>query len=248
MWVNSEVLMKFFHPILFIPMIYFGCNSTVDSNQDIKISDSTMVSLRRESIVLGIIKQSKYSVTYNAEIDTIISNNVLDDLELIYRKRQEFRELIDKYDFRYYFLKTSLGFQVSFYMRDSASAVNDSALNFMIQKYQMQIAEYRRRDQHSSFVSLKSTKPLISEIMINEYKSVQDDTSSYLSANLLIPGSGDYSDINIVGNVKTYKFNLNWGDCPSGCIYGHYWIYNLIGSTVHLVDEAGTPLEKWSPN
>lgn len=53
---------------------------------------------------------------------------------------------------------------------------------------------------------------------------------------------GDGSDIQV--SIPEYTFILAWGDCYSGCMYHHYWVFTVIEDTVTLVDEYGDPVEQ----
>jgi len=49
---------------------------------------------------------------------------------------------------------------------------------------------------------------------------------------------GDGSDIGIQG-LGLYTFRLAWGDCPSGCIYEHFWVFRVEGASVELLEDYG---------
>jgi hypothetical protein len=51
---------------------------------------------------------------------------------------------------------------------------------------------------------------------------------------------GDGSDITS-SQVGRYLFKRGWGDCPSGCIYKHYWDFQVVGGTVTLLSQYGSP-------
>jgi hypothetical protein len=42
-------------------------------------------------------------------------------------------------------------------------------------------------------------------------------------------------------NFPSYRFTYGWGDCPSGCIYYHTWVFNVTDDSVVLVSESGWP-------
>jgi hypothetical protein len=56
-----------------------------------------------------------------------------------------------------------------------------------------------------------------------------------------LPVIGDGSKIRLQED-GTYLFRYAWGDCPSGCIYQHIWVFRVTGETVELLEEYGTPL------
>lgn len=55
-----------------------------------------------------------------------------------------------------------------------------------------------------------------------------------------ISGGGDSISYNITTGV--YTFSKGWGDCPSGCIYNHYWQFVVYRSFTILIKEDGDPL------
>ncbi len=56
---------------------------------------------------------------------------------------------------------------------------------------------------------------------------------------------GDGGDI-YTTEVGHYTFHMGWGDCPSGCIYGHYWEFVVEAGVVTLVDHWGSPVDDWT--
>jgi len=51
---------------------------------------------------------------------------------------------------------------------------------------------------------------------------------------------GDGSDITS-SQVGRYLFKRGWDDCPSGCIYEHFWDFQVTEGTVTLLSEYGSP-------
>jgi len=47
----------------------------------------------------------------------------------------------------------------------------------------------------------------------------------------------------IVANPPLYTFKTGWEDCPSGCIYGHTWIFSVTDDVATLIDEFGDPTD-----
>jgi hypothetical protein len=52
---------------------------------------------------------------------------------------------------------------------------------------------------------------------------------------------GDGDDITIEA-LGSYVFKRGWGDCPSGCIYNHYWRVEIQDGTAVIVEEWGDEL------
>jgi hypothetical protein len=51
-------------------------------------------------------------------------------------------------------------------------------------------------------------------------------------------GDGD----SIQAKPPEYTIKMDWGDCPSGCIYEHFWEFKITDGTVKLLSEYGSPL------
>lgn len=51
-------------------------------------------------------------------------------------------------------------------------------------------------------------------------------------------GDGDHIEV----AWPHYIFSRGWGDCPSGCIYRHYWRFYVDEDTVYLAQEYGDNL------
>jgi len=49
---------------------------------------------------------------------------------------------------------------------------------------------------------------------------------------------GDGSDI-FTQQLGLYTFKEGWGDCPSGCMFNHFWEFSVNGGVVVLIDEYG---------
>jgi hypothetical protein len=50
--------------------------------------------------------------------------------------------------------------------------------------------------------------------------------------------AGDGDDITS-SQVGTYTFKRGWGDCPAGCMYQHFWEFEVTNGIVTLLDEYG---------
>jgi len=62
----------------------------------------------------------------------------------------------------------------------------------------------------------------------------------YVAPDIIIGGGrGIYL---VGGNQKLYEYILAWGDCPSGCIYSHYWEIEVTNQKIILLKEYGDPL------
>ncbi|MCX6355179.1 MAG: hypothetical protein NTZ78_09795 [Candidatus Aureabacteria bacterium] len=56
---------------------------------------------------------------------------------------------------------------------------------------------------------------------------------------------GDGSHISV--ELPRYTFTSAWGDCPSGCIYKHYWLFSVTDGSVALIQEWGDRLVAVTP-
>ena len=45
-------------------------------------------------------------------------------------------------------------------------------------------------------------------------------------------------------NADIINISMAGGDCPSGCIYHHYWTIKVGGREIELIEEAGTICKK----
>ncbi len=56
-------------------------------------------------------------------------------------------------------------------------------------------------------------------------------------------GGGTEIRASIESEYVKYIFEFGWGDCPSGCIYKHYWIYRVYyNGEVEFIEEYGDRL------
>jgi len=56
-------------------------------------------------------------------------------------------------------------------------------------------------------------------------------------------GDGNNIEGSIESNYMKYVFSYGWGDCPSGCINRHYWLFQVkFDGTVTFITSYGDPL------
>jgi len=53
------------------------------------------------------------------------------------------------------------------------------------------------------------------------------------------PGDASCLSLEIANGKRMYIYRLAWGDCPSGCMYSHYWKVQMEGCTAVLMAEWG---------
>ena len=240
--------MKKYICALLAPLILLSCNLGGNENKpEITVADSTMSKFRHEAIILASAIQRKDSTVFRAKVDSVLVSQFINDMVSIYKAQESFRKLYDVCQYKDHNEAVTPSFTAIFQNRDSSGSVNDSALNFMMQKYGLTILRCVYSSPNT-FVDLISPDSLISSIINREYKSIQKDVFAYLIAGNFVVGGGDWTSLNISGNEKTYQFTVSWGDCPSGCTSGHTWTYKIIGSSVIFVGEDGDPMTGWNPN
>ncbi|MCU0453003.1 MAG: hypothetical protein MUE68_05050 [Bacteroidetes bacterium] len=62
--------------------------------------------------------------------------------------------------------------------------------------------------------------------------------------------SGDGNDISAEAETDAWKitFSLGWGDCPSGCIYRHFWRFRVRSDgRVEFLESGGSPIPVEGP-
>ncbi len=67
--------------------------------------------------------------------------------------------------------------------------------------------------------------------LVGEYAGLEG--VRYAVPNIILAEGDDISST----QVGHYTFKHGYGDCPSGCLYEHYWEFHVDGGTVNLVDE-----------
>lgn len=87
--------------------------------------------------------------------------------------------------------------------------------------------------------TLKTTVP-INYFALKE-KLEKTDEFIYVEPDGIIGGGSSISLID--GNHKIYQYAIGWGDCPSGCIYYHYWKIKVTEQEITLLEEYGDPLK-----
>jgi hypothetical protein len=90
------------------------------------------------------------------------------------------------------------------------------------------------------------TRPIYRRTVADQYNGVQGIRFTPYGRML-----GDYGEVSLgrSGTIYTFRFSRKWGDCPAGCISGHYWIFEVDMRTrrVRTVREYGDPLPPRRP-
>lgn len=106
-----------------------------------------------------------------------------------------------------------------------------------LEKIRIKYGEVTARPLSGDSQVLKFTKQYNPEVLAKQLTA--NDMVEYAEPNHIIGGGNDieYDPIGI------YTFIQGWGDCPSGCIYKHYWGFFVFGNArVILLKEYGTDL------
>ena len=80
--------------------------------------------------------------------------------------------------------------------------------------------------------SIRFEEPLHSPNMLPLFLAVEGVTDAQANGAI-----GDGHDI-ILHDMGWYTFKYGWGDCPSGCMYEHYW-------EIQIQDGAAVVLQEW---
>jgi hypothetical protein len=86
------------------------------------------------------------------------------------------------------------------------------------------------------YLAIHFEQPYHPERLVEFYSSVDGVEGASPNAYWGSPSYG----IQVDGSSYTYF--RSWGDCPSGCIYGHRWQFEVVNNTVTLAQEGGDPL------
>lgn len=113
----------------------------------------------------------------------------------------------------------------------------NSDIDELILTYNLQLGE---RWFFSNYHTLISPIPLNLLALKNLFKKIDGVLDA--TPDRLI---GDGNDIffNYDRSNKLYRFAYGWGDCPSGCIYRHFWDFKVTSfEKVRFITEYGDPL------
>jgi len=104
-------------------------------------------------------------------------------------------------------------------------------------------ADFLLKSENSDVYKIEFNKPYHPARLAERLRSdlsIKEETH----ANLY---SGDGDNISYHASAPTYytyTFKMAWGDCPSGCIFNHYWVYTVAPSqetlTVKFEKEYGS--------
>lgn len=118
---------------------------------------------------------------------------------------------------------------------------------------QIKNGEYQGLDELNSEYGLLQIKDTFSTYMLLEFEERYNPeylAPLYTAAEGVTgaePNQFIANESDIQAAIPDYTFSFGWKDCPSGCIYHHYWAFTVIDGTVTLVNEYGDPLPNPEP-
>jgi len=126
-------------------------------------------------------------------------------------------------------------------LRKEHIPTGNAVFDLLIKRYQLQIEKYYVQSI-GHFATLFSEEPIninvLSEALGKIYGVIYAEPIGWI-------GDGPDIEVNSNGEYWSYKYILKWGDCPSGCINQHYWLYHIYpDGKVVFVEEGGSPLEE----
>jgi hypothetical protein len=111
-------------------------------------------------------------------------------------------------------------------------------IDSLIEKYNLDIFINKRRNRYD--ITIKSNDPINHAALIQKLENTEE--FRYVEPDAVI-GGGNKISMDFMNNYKIYKYSLGWGDCPSGCIYHHYWKIKIDNDKIFLLEEFGDPLD-----
>ena len=111
-------------------------------------------------------------------------------------------------------------------------------IDFLIKKHNLEV-DFLFESHGRIWYHIASSKPLNTVALVAKL----NDTAGFVHVERVgIIGSGSSIRLEKDGECRYYKYIYGWGDCPSGCIYHHYWTIKLGGREIEFVEEGGDDL------
>ena len=112
-------------------------------------------------------------------------------------------------------------------------------IDAIMTKYNLSVL-YRRTYSNLDVFKIISKKALnyyaLIEILKKTHKFTYVEQSGGIGSRNII------SLLKVENEYRYYKYSLLWGDCPAGCMNGHYWVIKIKGNDLELYEEWGDPL------
>lgn len=114
-----------------------------------------------------------------------------------------------------------------------------NSIDTITHKFGLQIREIFSVDE-LYFVNMEAEVPFNNVAVINKY----EETNEFIFIEpWVLVGDGSMITVESQDDYRIYTYSLNWGDCPSGCIYHHYWKVKIENDEVSLLEEGGKDLD-----
>jgi len=109
----------------------------------------------------------------------------------------------------------------------------------LMEKYDLELEKYYEFPWAHT-VTLASSRPMNMAALAKRFAAIKGVI--YAEPN---GGAGDGPDITAQAGTDHWllTYSFGWGDCPSGCIYRHYWSFEVSSSgEVTYTGSSGTPI------
>lgn len=124
--------------------------------------------------------------------------------------------------------------------RRSETLTGERALDELLARYDLVVSRYYNWSI-GEYVTLTAVdRPLNLARVARELRGVSGIL--LVESNGSIGGGNDIT-VTSVPNGWQLTYHLRWGDCPAGCIEGHWWRFTVLSDgTVRFDGEGGSPL------
>ena len=127
--------------------------------------------------------------------------------------------------------------------RNGQTQTGNSTIDQLLNEYNFELTEYNELESSdTALAQLLSTGP------INGYAvgKLFEDLNEVENAGPDVVTDGNEINILIFEDHLRYFFELRFGDCPSGCINSHFWIFKVYpNGSVSFEGEAGDSLDNY---
>ncbi len=110
-------------------------------------------------------------------------------------------------------------------------------IDSLVENYDIEVTFYYKSTKGYEF-KLNTFSPINYFALKNKIEKINEFI--FVEPDGIIGGGSSISLIDTNDNI--YKYSIGWGDCPSGCIYYHYWEIKVVNEKAELYKEYGDPL------
>lgn len=128
--------------------------------------------------------------------------------------------------------------------RNGQTQTGNSEIDQLINQFNFELTDYAEFEQTAP----TGRATLQSDSAINGYAvgRLFEELEDIENAGPDAVTDGNEVNVLFFNNYLRYFFELRYGDCPSGCINSHVWIFNVNrNGTVEFLDEDGDPLSNF---